>query len=192
VLTKKYLGLETADLFSREDRIFFERVRADLHHIPLANGWADVVFSYASLHHSHDLPALYEVVDRVLRPGGHLIFLSEPSKRESIEENQPENAETEHGINEYIYSYAEWLQPLRKRGFRVRRLVPRSIRHHLVNHRPAYYMAIPRLLRPLTWTERRRDLLERLQGGFLTGRLLYRYWSLPLTLIAQKPTRSTA
>src|SRR5262249_53241279 len=41
VVTTKYLGLETADLFFHDDAIFFERLRSDLHRIPLVDRWAD-------------------------------------------------------------------------------------------------------------------------------------------------------
>ena len=187
VLTTKYLGLETADIFFHDDGIFFERIRADLHRTPIRDAWADVVFSCASLHHSSDLGRLYAEADRVLKPGGHLLFLSEPSKKASIEETQPQNEETAHGINEHIYSFAEWLEPLRARGFRCRRLVPRSIRHQLVYPRPTFQETVPPVLLPLTRSERGLGVLERLLESSWAGPLLYRYWSLPLTVIARKP-----
>jgi SAM-dependent methyltransferase len=186
VLMEPYLGLATADVFFREDQIFFERLRADLHRIPLPDGWADIVFTCASLHHSSDLESMYREVRRVLRPGGHFIFLSEPCKKASIPDRHPHNAETAHGINENIYSLSEYIDPLRKLGFDVRRLVPRSIRYRLVNPDPAFEGGIPKLMRWLTKTERRRDILEILLRSRATGNLLYRYWSLPLTVIATK------
>ncbi|MGH9366317.1 MAG: methyltransferase domain-containing protein [Thermoanaerobaculia bacterium] len=192
VLTDRFLGLETADIFFKEDGIFFERIRGDVHRMPLRDGWADVVFSCATLHHSSDLEALYREIWRLLRPGGHFLFISEPSKKASIPEHQPQNAETAHGINEHIYSLAEYAQPLRRVGFRFRRLVPRSIRYRLLYPDPDFQGGIPKPVRRFTRTERGRDLLESLAGSRLFGPILYRYWSLPLTVLARKPGGSSA
>jgi SAM-dependent methyltransferase len=188
VLTTPYLGLETADLYFKEDTVYFERLRADIHRIPLKSGWADVVFSCASLHHSSSLPDLYREVWRILRPGGRFIFLSEPCKKASIEEHQPHNEETAHGINEHIYSLPEYLIPLRQSGFSFRRLVPRSIRYRLVYPDAEFAGGVPSPFRRLVRSEEGRDLVERLAGSRLFGPLLYRYWSLPLTVIARKPS----
>ncbi|HTO88533.1 MAG TPA: class I SAM-dependent methyltransferase [Thermoanaerobaculia bacterium] len=186
VLTTRFLGLETADIFFQEDSVFFERIRGDMHRIPLASGWADVVFACATLHHSSDLEALFREIRRVLRPGGDLIFISEPSKKASIQEDRPQNAETEHGINEHVYSLRQYLEPLRALGFRARRLVPRSIRYRFVYPSEGFQGAIPKALLPLTRTERGRDWIERLARSRLFGGMLYRYWSLPITVLAQR------
>jgi ubiquinone/menaquinone biosynthesis C-methylase UbiE len=189
VLTVRFLGLETADIFFQEDGVAFERIRADLHRIPLRDEWADVVFSCASLHHSSNLDDLYAEVWRVLRPGGRFIFVSEPCKKASIEDTRLHNRETEHGINECIYSLSEYLGPLRKRGFTYRRLVPRSIRYRLVYPDDDFSGNIPASLRPLTRSDRGREVLERALQSTFFGSLIYRFWSLPLTVIATKPRR---
>ena len=190
VLTTPYLGLETADLYFREDGIFFERIRGDVHRMPLPDAWADVVFSCATLHHSSDLEALFREVRRVLRPGGRFIFISEPCKKASIEETRPQNEETAHGINEHIYSLPEYERPLKKLGFAVERLVPRSIRYRLVYPDADFQGGVPRPLLPLTRSERGRNTLERIARSRLFGPLLYRYWSLPLSALATKPSQS--
>lgn len=186
VLTTPFLGLETADIFFREDNVFFERIRGDMHRIPLSTGWADVVFACATLHHSSDLEGLFREIRRVLRPGGHLLFVSEPSKRASIREDRPQNAETEHGINEHVYSLRQYLEPLRALGFSARRLVPRSIRYRLVYPNEDFQGAIPKPLLPLTRTELGRGLIQALARSRLFGGILYRYWSLPLTVLAER------
>lgn len=187
VLTTPFLGLETADVFFREDNVFFERLRADLHRMPLSDSWADVVFSCASLHHSSDLTDVYREVWRVLRPGGRFVFISEPCKKASIKESQPHNEETAHGINEHIYSLVEYLKPLEARGFSFRRLVPRSIRYRLVYPDSEFAGGVPRALRPLIRSEAGRDVLDRIVASRMLGPLLYRFWSLPLSVVARKP-----
>jgi SAM-dependent methyltransferase len=187
VLTTRFLGLETADLFFQEDNVFYERLRADLHRMPLPDAWADAVFSCASLHHSSSLPDLYREVWRILKPGGRFVFISEPCKKASIEATQPDNEETAHGINEHIYSLDEYLDPLRKRGFGFHRLVPRSIRYRLVYPDDEFAGGIPPAFRSMTRSERGRDLLERIAASRTLGPILYRYWSLPLTVVATKP-----
>ena len=187
ILTTRFLGMETAEIFFKEDKIFFERLRGDIHDIPLRDGWADVVFSAASLHHSSDLPRLFAEVRRVLVPGGSFVFVSEPNKKASIPESHPDNDETRHGINEHIYAYEEYVKPLRRLGFRLRRLAPRSIRFRLLHGDPELLGGLPPSLRRLAGSARGRDLLMRLIAWPVSGPLVYRYASLPLSLVATKP-----
>jgi SAM-dependent methyltransferase/uncharacterized protein YbaR (Trm112 family) len=187
ILTRRFLGLETAEVFFREDGIFFERLRADLHRTPLPDGWAGAVFSAASLHHSSDLPAVIAEAWRLLEPGGVFVFVSEPSKKESIEESRPDNEETRHGINEHVYAYREYVVPLRRRGFRVRRLVPRSITYRMLYPDEAFESGLTPFLRRLGRTARGRSLARLLLGAPIVGASLYRGSSLPLSLVATKP-----
>ncbi len=66
------------------------------------------------------------------------------------------------------------------------RLVPRSIRYRLVYPDQDFQGGIPKPLRRLTRSELGRNLIESATGSRLFGHLLYRYWSLPLTVLAQK------
>jgi SAM-dependent methyltransferase len=187
IMTTRFLGLETAEIFFREDGIFFERLCGDMHRIPLKDGWADVVFSAASFHHSSDLSRAFTEVRRVLAPGGRLVFISEPNKKASNPESRPQNEETKHGINEHVYSYAEYVRPLRKLGFRVRHLPPRSIRYRMLYGDPGLRWGLPPLLRRIAGTPAGLSFLMRLVRGRLTGALVYRYANLPLTIVATKP-----
>jgi SAM-dependent methyltransferase len=186
IMSERFLGLETAEIFFAEDQIYFERLRADGHRMPLADGWADVVFSCAAIHHSSDLDRLFAEVRRVLRPGGLLLFVSEPSKRESIQVTKPDNEETAVGINENIYSLAEYRRALRKAGFDARRIVPRSLAYRLRVTDPEFGQDMPRRIVPLAKTERGRRFLLWALRTRLIGDWLYRIWSLPLSVAATK------
>jgi ubiquinone/menaquinone biosynthesis C-methylase UbiE/uncharacterized protein YbaR (Trm112 family) len=185
VLTTRFLGLETADIFLQEG-IYFERLRADGHRLPLPDGWADAVFSCAAIHHSSDLDALFGEVARVLRPGGKLVFVSEPAKNDSIPGNKPDNLETQAGINENFYSLREYEQALHRAGLRCARLVPRSIRYRLNYPDENLAGELPRPLRPLARRPGGRRLIELLLASPWIGPAIYRRWSLPLSMVATR------
>jgi SAM-dependent methyltransferase len=187
VLTRRFLGLETADVFFAEDRRHFERICGDVHRVPLPDGWADVVFSAAAIHHSPDPTRLFAEVWRLLKPGGRFVFVGEPSKKASIPDRQPQNEETAVGINEHIYSFQEYMGPLKAQGFRPRHLAPRSIRYRLLYPDPGFMEGLFPPLRRLSRFALGRRLITRLVRGRFTGPLVYRYASLPLSVIAKKP-----
>jgi ubiquinone/menaquinone biosynthesis C-methylase UbiE/uncharacterized protein YbaR (Trm112 family) len=184
VLTTRFLGLETADLYMQQDGNYFERLRADGHHLPLPDGWADAIFSCAAIHHSSHIDVLFREAARVLRPGGTLVFVSEPAKSDSVPGNKPDNEETRAGINENFYSLREYERALEQAGFRHRRLVPRSIHYRLRYPDQNLVGELPRWLRPLFRGPRGQRTLLRLLRGRLTGSWVYRRWSLPLSMIA--------
>ena len=186
VLKKRFLGLETADVFFDQDGIFFERLCGDVHRLPIRDGWADVVFSCAAIHHSPDPVKLFREAWRVLKPGGFFVFISEPVKKESISARQPDNEETRHGINEHIYSFAEYRDAWRAAGFRGRQLSPRTVRYRALYPDAEFHQGLPPAVVHLMGSTRGRRLLARLLRGRLTGPLVYRYASLPLTGIVRK------
>jgi SAM-dependent methyltransferase len=186
VLKKRFLGLETAEIFFHEDGIFFERFRADIHSLPLRDEWADIVFSSASIHHSSNPLRLFREVARVMKPGGTFVFISEPVKMKSNKARQPENEETRLGINEHIYSFAEYRDAWRAAGFRGRQLSPRSVRYRALYPDPDFRSGLPPAVLRLTRGPRRRRLFSQLLRGRWTGPLVYRYANLPLTCILTK------
>jgi SAM-dependent methyltransferase len=188
VLKKRFLGLETADIFFDQDGIFFERICGDIHRLPLRDGWADVVFSCAAIHHSADPLKLFQEVGRVLKPGGVFVFISEPVKKESISARQPDNEETRHGINEHIYSFAEYHDAWRGAGFRGHQLSPRTVRYRALYPDADFHQGLPPALVHLTRSTWGRRLFTHLLRGRWTGPLVYRYSSLPLTCIVTKPS----
>ena len=186
VLKKRFLGLETAEIFFLEDRIFFERYCADIHQLPLRDGWADIVFSSASIHHSSDPLRLFREVARVMKPGGIFVFISEPVKMKSNKARQPENEETRLGINENVYSFEEYREAWRAAGFRGRQLSPRSVRYRSLYPDRDFQLGLPPMVQYMTRGARRRRLLSHLLRGRWTGPFVYQYANLPLTCILTK------
>lgn len=186
VLTRRFLGLETAEIFFAEDHNHFERICGDIHRIPLPDGWADVVFSAAAIHHSPDPVRLFAEVHRLLKPGGRFVFIAEPSKKASIPDRQPQNEETAAGINEHIYSFQEYMGPLRAQGFRPRHLLPRSIPYRLMYPDDGIPAGFPRILRGAARYALGRWLIGWLIRGRVTGPIVYRYSNLPLSVVAVK------
>jgi ubiquinone/menaquinone biosynthesis C-methylase UbiE/uncharacterized protein YbaR (Trm112 family) len=187
IMTKRFLGLETAEVFFEQDRIFFERVRADFHRLPFPDGWADAAVSCAAIHHSGHLDQLFAEVHRVLKPGGTLVFVSEPTKSEAIPGHQPQNDETAAGLNEHYFSLREYRTALAAAGFRHRRVLPRSIAYRLLYPDPDFSATIPAWVRRWASRPRGRRLLLTALASRAIGDWLYGRWSLPLSMIAEKP-----
>jgi ubiquinone/menaquinone biosynthesis C-methylase UbiE len=55
-------------------------VQTDAEELPFEDGSFDLVFGHAVLHHIPDLPRAFAEFDRVLRPGGTVVFCGEPSR----------------------------------------------------------------------------------------------------------------
>jgi ubiquinone/menaquinone biosynthesis C-methylase UbiE len=53
---------------------------ADAERLPFADGSFDLVFGHAVLHHIPDLPRAFREFERVLAPGGTVLFAGEPSR----------------------------------------------------------------------------------------------------------------
>jgi ubiquinone/menaquinone biosynthesis C-methylase UbiE len=53
---------------------------ADAEHLPFADGSFDLVLGHAVLHHIPDLPRAFAEFQRVLSPGGTVLFAGEPSR----------------------------------------------------------------------------------------------------------------
>jgi len=116
VMRKMYMGLSTADLYLEE--CHFERVLADMHNLPFADGTFDMVFATATLHHAYDPDKMLQEFTRVLVPGGSVLAVNEPVETSvkviSMEEVQ--------GVNENVYTLAAWTRLFRRRGYWLRDL----------------------------------------------------------------------
>jgi ubiquinone/menaquinone biosynthesis C-methylase UbiE/uncharacterized protein YbaR (Trm112 family) len=184
ILRVKGVGLETADLYLRGHDVFYERVLCDMEDLPFADQSFDYVLSTAALHHALDLEGVFCEVRRILRPSGGLLLTNEPVLRRGAAHSWEGNAEIAAGINEHIYAIDEWIAAMHTAGFTPTLILPESLRR--AAHEGQLHTVVPpelntEFLRRLfaasegAWAERHDSLLR-----------LYRCYSLPLTLVAQR------
>jgi SAM-dependent methyltransferase/uncharacterized protein YbaR (Trm112 family) len=164
ILTHKYLGLETADVWFAAEDVYFERVLGDMHEMPFRPGAFDVVLTSSSLHHTDRIGVALEEAARVLRTGGHALFINEPV----VPDGQPkpdmsDSPEVRHGIIEARPTYGEWLSAFEAANLYVEDVWFKNDMHVLLQ-KPAHGIsAIHRLLRRI-----RRWLVTRFR--FFAGR----------------------
>jgi len=72
--------LATLDASSKEVGVDVRTVRTEAETLPFEDESFDLVFGHAVLHHIPDLAGAFGEFERVLRPGGTLVFCGEPSR----------------------------------------------------------------------------------------------------------------
>jgi SAM-dependent methyltransferase len=72
--------LATLEANARSLGLAVEVAPADAEQLPFARESFDLVFGHAVLHHLPDLPRAFAEFERVLRPGGTVLFAGEPSR----------------------------------------------------------------------------------------------------------------
>lgn len=70
----RLIGVEMVDFVDVPEGI--EAFNSDLGHIPLPDGCVDLIMSRSVFEHLDDPTAVYQECYRILRPGGHLVFLT--------------------------------------------------------------------------------------------------------------------
>ncbi len=173
VMRKMYMGLATADLYL--EKSYFERVLADMHNLPFADGAFDVVFATATLHHAYDPDKMLREFKRVLRPGGVVLAVNEPVET-SVKVISMEEAQ---GVNENVYTLAAWTRLFRRQGYWLRALeLQRSDNLNLmavVGRRTARKTVLVREWGMLAWRELQAGAVNLgLLANHLRKRLLYR------------------
>ncbi|MCX6792624.1 MAG: methyltransferase domain-containing protein [Candidatus Falkowbacteria bacterium] len=118
-------GLEAAEENMKTNNVFLERVVADMIDLPFINEAFDMVIICAALHHSSNLATTLNEIQRVLKDGGKLLLLNEPSngmfgtnERAIIDNDMVE------GFNEERYSILTWLRYVRQAGFQAKAYLP--------------------------------------------------------------------
>ncbi len=126
-VTAPLRGLESADVYMQADGIFFERVQANMEKLPFKNESYDLIFSISTIHHSGNLEKLFLEMHRILKTGGKAIiadstigWLIRNSQEKHIEEMH------HHGLNDHAYRYRDFMQAIKKAGFKIQLLFPQS------------------------------------------------------------------
>lgn len=128
VTADENIGLGRGRALMEHAGVFFERVIGDGENLPFQPETFDLVFCSAALHHSSDLPLLLKNVQTVLKTGGRLCAIREPSL--SALENEAEALardaadEAEVGINETRPAFADYLLAMRSAGLQPTMVVP--------------------------------------------------------------------
>ena len=110
-------------LGARTDKI--ERLRGDFHDLSfLGTRRFDWVFADSALHHATDVARVLREAARVLAPGGRIAAVREPIKPRiagHIMRSRAvvEQALQEHGVNEPLYTMAEWEAFFSNAGLRL-------------------------------------------------------------------------
>lgn len=114
--------------------LFFERVLADMNHLPFRDGSFSLALSSAALHHSRDLGASLREICRTMVSGGRLELINEPVMGR-LEPWLPGRGalEAEEGVLENHYSFASWMESLKAAGLGGRAKFPESIASRLAS-----------------------------------------------------------
>ena len=133
VAADENVGLGRARVLMEHAGVFFERVIGDGENLPFQPASFDLVFCSAALHHATDLGLLLQNVQQVLKVGGRLCAIREPSLSIVEDEKEQVNREAAEelavGINETCPTYADYLRHLRRGGLEPVQVVPAGALH---------------------------------------------------------------
>ncbi|HBZ86346.1 MAG: hypothetical protein A2509_10620 [Candidatus Edwardsbacteria bacterium RIFOXYD12_FULL_50_11] len=128
VVRDKYIGLESAEVYLTE-KLFFERILADMERLPFADKSFDLVFSTATVHHSPDLDQLCAEAGRVLKPGGRFVAINDTVS--GLFDYGQDLEEIELGINEHAYPINRYKQAMKRAGLKPKLFLSETWRKQL-------------------------------------------------------------
>lgn len=185
ILRDRYIGLETSDLYLDSDNVYFEQLIGDMNSLPLQSSKFDVVFMTATLHHTSDPSVVLLQVADVLVDGGTAMIINEPVRSPFTSADLGGCVEVQHGINENVYTIAEYMHSFKRAGLQPRLYMPASSVHALEHDPNRAQLEMGRLgyrIMNLLW---RSGLGRKL----LQSRLLkyaYLFAGMPLMVLAKK------
>lgn len=101
----------------------FGRVQADGEALPFPDGYFDVTYCVATLHHALDLNGMVREMTRVTRRGGVVAGLNEGVRGVLRSADNPEQqAEKDLGINEHVHTVWHYAYAFARNGLAIRRL----------------------------------------------------------------------
>jgi ubiquinone/menaquinone biosynthesis C-methylase UbiE/uncharacterized protein YbaR (Trm112 family) len=107
------------------NQIFIERVVSDMVRLPFMDGSFSVVIVCSALHHSSNLALTLSEIYRVLKPGGRLLLINEPSNGLlGGKEKATSKIDLAKGFNEQRYSIYAWRKHLKQANFNMRFYLP--------------------------------------------------------------------
>lgn len=183
ILTTKYIGLETADIFLDHDSIYFERILGDMNDLPLQANQFDIVFMTGTLHHSSTPAQVMQEVARCLKPNGQAVIINEPIRGIFRSKDLSWCSEIAHGINENVYTIHEYINATQTANLNPLLFFPRSIARGLEQHNSGVRQEMGTIgyyLSSLLW--RTQWGRKALQGNLLP--VILNLASLPLVMIA--------
>ncbi|MBU1355214.1 MAG: methyltransferase domain-containing protein [Candidatus Edwardsbacteria bacterium] len=112
--------------------IYFDRVLADVNHLPFRQEAFSLAFASAALHHSRDLALSLSQISRTMKSQGRLEIINEPVRglAEAFQRNTG-RLEGPEDVIEKHYGIRTWMKTLERAGFAGRYLFPDNIRQRL-------------------------------------------------------------
>lgn len=118
ICLQKHSGLESSDFFINKD-IYFERIRADMNNLPFENNLFDFIFFNNVLHHSSYINKVIDKSYHLLKDGGKLVLVGEPSYGIFSKKSEFGKEEREkYDINENTYPFLLYKKFIKKSGFK--------------------------------------------------------------------------
>ncbi|MDD5596111.1 MAG: methyltransferase domain-containing protein, partial [Candidatus Omnitrophica bacterium] len=97
---------------------YYDRVFSDMHNVPFQDNTFDIVFGAAVVHHSNNLKAVFSGIYQVLKDGGKIVLINEPS-RGIFEKVHPVFEQMKKkGFGDVSYTIPEWQNGAREGGFK--------------------------------------------------------------------------
>ena len=118
ISTQKHSGLESSDFFITKET-YFDRVKADMNNLPFEKDVFDYVFFNNVLHHSSQINKVINHTYSLLKKGGKLVLVGEPSYGIFSKKGEFGKEEREkYNINENIYPFLLYKKFMKKSGFK--------------------------------------------------------------------------